>query len=164
MVGLVLLAVVLCLERMRHMGRGGLLLSRSVPFICAAGLVIPIAGRLIQPILPAQLSRLTRLWNSEFHSPWPRERIREQLIQEGGKHLVLVRYRYPEHNLDNEWVFNRADLDHARVIWARELDVPSNRLLLERFKGRKVWLGEPDTVPPKIVLYRQLSSAGPSAP
>src|SRR5205085_6989460 len=110
------------------------------------------------------ISGLSRLWSSVFQSPWPRERFHVQLLKEGGKHLVLVRYRYPEHNLDDEWVFNRADLDQATVIWARELDTQSNRLLLERFAGRKVWLGEPDTRPPRVVPYPQNSPSASSPP
>jgi hypothetical protein len=151
--GLILLVIVLCVERMRRMGPGGLFLSRSLPLVCAIGLVIPMLGRLVQPVLPPQLSALTRLWDSEFQSPWPREQLRAQLLKQGGKHLVFVRYRYPEHNLDDEWVFNRANLDQATIIWARELDAQSNRCLLNRFPGRKVWLGEPDTKPPQIVPY-----------
>lgn len=151
--GAVLLVVVLCFERLRRTGPAGLFLSRSLPIVCALGLLIPMAGRWIQPVLPRQLSGLTRLWDSEFHRPFPREQLRAQLLKQGGKDLVFVRYRYPEHDLDNEWVYNRADLDQATIIWARDLDPESDRRLIERYPGRKVWLGEPDLKPPRIVPY-----------
>lgn len=157
-IGLILLVVVLCLAGMRHLGASGLFLSRSLPLICAIGLVIPMIGRFVEPTLPAQVSGLSRFWNSEFQSPWPRERLCAQLVKQGGKHLVFVRYQYPEHNLDNEWVFNGANLDQTPVVWARELDPKSNRLLMKRFAGRKVWLGEPDTKPPRILPYPPIRS------
>jgi hypothetical protein len=61
-----------------------------------------------------------------------------------GKHLIIVRYE-PFHNYDDEWVFNGADIDAAKVVWARELDPQQNRKLFAYFKDRKIWLFTPDT-------------------
>ncbi|HZQ53780.1 MAG TPA: hypothetical protein VFB14_16380 [Bryobacteraceae bacterium] len=158
---LILLVVVLCFERLRHTGPAGLFLSRSLPIVCALSLLIPMFGRWIQPALPAQLSGVNRLWDSEFQRPFPREQLRAQLLKQGGKDLVFVRYRYPEHDLDNEWVFNRANLDQAKIIWARELDPESDRRLIERFPGRKIWLGEPDLKPPRIIPYPKATGVWP---
>jgi hypothetical protein len=57
-----------------------------------------------------------------------------------GRHLVFVRY-LPGHLLDDEWVYNAADLEHSDVIWARmmgESDIP----LIRTFRNRQVWLLE----------------------
>jgi hypothetical protein len=61
----------------------------------------------------------------------------------GGLHLAFVRYK-PDHNYHEEWVYNAADIDSARVIFAREMDPASDREIKEYFKDRQVWLVEPD--------------------
>jgi hypothetical protein len=39
-----------------------------------------------------------------------------------------------------EWVYNRANIDNAEIVWARELAPQQNRKLLDYFTGRHVWL------------------------
>jgi hypothetical protein len=82
----------------------------------------------------------------------PRARLRAQLERMDGDHLVIVRYG-PRHVFYQEWVYNEADIDRARVVWARELAPESNRELLAYFRGRRVWLVEPDRNPPALVPY-----------
>lgn len=61
----------------------------------------------------------------------------------GGRHLVIVRYA-PDHNLHEEWVYNHAEIDGAAVVWARDMGAARNRELLDYYRGRKIWLLEPD--------------------
>jgi hypothetical protein len=77
-----------------------------------------------------------------------------------GEDLVLVRYG-PHHTWYKEWVYNGADIDGAEVVWARELSPQQNRRLLQYFHIRRVWLVEPDRVPPALVPYdiERLASA-----
>lgn len=70
--------------------------------------------------------------------------IAKKLEQAPGKHLILVRYT-DDHNIHDDWVYNGAEIDGAKVLWARELDAEQNAKLLAYFKGRKVWLVTPDT-------------------
>jgi hypothetical protein len=63
-----------------------------------------------------------------------------------GKQLVIVRYS-PDHNSLDEWVYNAADIDGAKVIWAREMNAANDFELIDHYKDRKVWLVQPDTEP-----------------
>jgi hypothetical protein len=69
----------------------------------------------------------------------PRSRILAQLKEANGRHLVIVRYG-PRHLTNEEWVYNEADIDGAKIVWAREMDSAQNRKLLEYFRDRHIWL------------------------
>ncbi len=69
-----------------------------------------------------------------------------------GKQLVLVRYA-AGHNPQEEWVFNAADIDGSKVVWAREMDPGHDRPFLEYFHDRRVWLVQPDRTPPSLEPY-----------
>jgi hypothetical protein len=75
-----------------------------------------------------------------------------QLDRLPGRHLVVVRYS-PRHNVLQEWVYNSAGIDNSKVVWAREIPGYDLRPLLSCFKGRRVWLAEPDASPPRLTPY-----------
>jgi hypothetical protein len=81
-------------------------------------------------------------WNCE--GDVSRFAIADRLEHTPGKHLIMVRYD-EDHNVHDEWVYNGADIDGAKVLWARELDSTQNAKLFAYFKDRKVWLVTPDT-------------------
>ncbi len=101
------------------------------------------------------------LWSSELWT-WcspgasnlmaDRAHIEAQLEQAPGQQLVFVRYS-ASHQLALDWVYNRADIDSAKVIWARDLGPEKNTELLKSFEGRKFWLVEPDSIPPRLSAY-----------
>ena len=72
---------------------------------------------------------------------WEYERagILKELKADGRQHLVIVRYG-PMHLQNHEWVYNEADIDEARVVWAREMERPQMPRLLEYFRERQVWI------------------------
>jgi hypothetical protein len=82
-----------------------------------------------------------RMQSSRSAQTPPRARILAQLEKTDGRHLVIVRYG-PGYSVHDEWVYNKADIDGAKVVWAREMDRAQNRKLVEYFKDRRVWLVE----------------------
>jgi hypothetical protein len=81
-----------------------------------------------------------------------RAAIQEKLSHTPGKHLILVRYE-EDHNIHDEWVYNGAEIDSAKVLWTRELDADQNAKLLAYFKDRHVWLVEPDKDNTELIPY-----------
>jgi hypothetical protein len=93
--------------------------------------------------------------------PADRAAVFDRLTHESGKHLVIVRYA-PAHVRHEEWVYNAANIDAARLVWARDLGEVANRRLLEYFKDRAAWLLEPDRDPrsPRPYVGAPLESRG----
>jgi hypothetical protein len=95
----------------------------------------------------------------------PRVYIERWLHSRPRKQLVLVRYSL-NHSPDQEWVYNRASIDAAKVVWAREMDSESNRRLLAYFNDREAWLLEADVHPSRVIRYpvdRPVPVSGPCA-
>src|ERR1035438_5015511 len=72
--------------------------------------------------------------------------VKRELDQIPGKLLVFVRY-YPQHIFQEEWVYNAADIDGARVVWARDLGADEDQKLLRYYPDRTPLLLEPDFRP-----------------
>jgi hypothetical protein len=91
-------------------------------------------------------------WDLINHGdPEGRRAVNNQLAEIPGKLLVFVHY-WPQHRFE-EWVHNPADIDGARVVWARDLGAPENEKLRRYYPDRNVWLVEPDAKPPRLTRY-----------
>jgi hypothetical protein len=121
-------------------------------------------GRSMVRAIPVLLCGMVflRVTAAAAHLPieqaWPRgdlERamILRQLQNFPGKQLVIVAYG-PSHHPDREWVYNDADIDSAKVVWARDMGDKKNQELLNYFKNRTVWLLNADHSPPHLEPYK----------
>jgi hypothetical protein len=81
-----------------------------------------------------------------------RAKLIEMLDRQPGGQLVMVRYK-PNHYFHIEWVYNEADIDSAKIVWAREIDPVEDARLLDYFHDRKVWLVEADENPAFVEPY-----------
>ena len=78
----------------------------------------------------------------QLAADWPvtqRLDIEKRLLATRGKHLVIVQYG-KEHNIHQEWVYNRADIDHSPIVWARDMGEKDNAELERYFNDRHIWL------------------------
>lgn len=145
------LLLILVLQATRHLRqyrwkgtRVGVPLSRAIPLACFLIFALRVAG--------FHTAEGSHTYAFPHRSEFARSQMLEQLNGTAGRHLVIVRYG-PHHNVHEEWVFNAADIDGSKVIWAREMDAERDQELIRYFKDRHVWLLEPDRIPPKLSAY-----------
>jgi hypothetical protein len=129
-----------------------------LPVACVLSLVVRVEARINgwteDPHGPDRKALLTHDWSLS------RADIQRWLEQQSTRQLVFVRYS-ARHNVIFEWVYNRADLVHSHVIWARDLGAEHNRLLLQELPDRTVWLLEADRREPQLVPYSEVDSQAP---
>jgi hypothetical protein len=118
----------------------GIALSRALVVLLVLSASLGIARRSCDP-----------LWWACTGDP-SRVAVTRELLARPGKHLVMVRYS-EDHNIHDEWVYNGADIDGSKVIWARELGEDQNTKLFAYFRDRQIWLVEPDVDNTEIRPY-----------
>lgn len=149
--GLFYLLLVQCIRHFRlyrwqnrPVGEG---LARAIPFVCMAMVVL----RLTAVATGTQIEPLWQKGNLQ------RNEIVRELQNMPGKHLVVVHYG-PHHSSHIDWIFNRADIDGAKVVWARDMGNSRNQELLLYFKDRQEWRIEADDAVPTLEPYGPSSS------
>ena len=160
----IILALVLqAMRRVRfvcwHGKPAGRFLTRAVPLICLVMLALRITATPLHLPVPARWLAGTAFptWCSLGPSLPERAAMLAELERLPGRHLAIVRYG-PDHPLDlHEWVYNEADIDAAKVIWARDMGPARNEELLDYFKDRKIWLVDADEHPPRLSPYPKTS-------
>jgi hypothetical protein len=111
-------------------------LAASCEFLVVIAIVLQICA--MQRTLYADAFPYVDDLNESFRKP-----VETQLAAAPGEHLVLVRYS-KDHNSGEEYVYNDADIDHAKTVWAREIPGMDLGPLFSYFRNRDVWLYEPD--------------------
>ena len=123
--------------------------ARSVPVVC----VLLFLARVAAPVVHlTPKPSWMRTWCSQDEQNLRRAEVLSQLEHMPGNQLAIVRYR-PDHDfILDEWVFNGADINGSKVIWARDMGA-QNSELIHYFSGRHPWLVEPDYNPPRLTPY-----------
>jgi hypothetical protein len=131
-----------------------------LPFACALSLVLQVVGRMndwwVDEAGPTNHVLMVDDWSIR------RSELEKWMEHQPTPQLVFVRYS-PRHNVSFEWVYNHANIMHSHVIWARDLGIEHNRLLLKLLPDRTVWLLEADADNPQLMSYSTVDSqwAGP---
>ena len=141
--GLLYLVLMQCMRHLRLWRRRGqrfgAAMVRAILVISCAMMVLRVTAVAAQaPVEPA----------------WPRGNLeRAAIVREledlPGQHLIIVRYG-PDHDLDREWVYNAADIDQAKIVWARDMGDMKNEELLQYFRNRHVWRLDADQSPSRL--------------
>ena len=141
----IFLLLVQALRHLRKMGLArrpiGVALSWAVVCLLATDVIVAVSNHNCDPLE----------WACQGDPS--RAAIARKLSQTPGKHLILVRYE-EDHNVHDEWVYNGAEIDTAKVLWARELDAEQNAKLFAYFKDRQIWLVEPDKDNMELIPYQ----------
>lgn len=136
MTGVIYAIVIQGLRHLRQWRRSGTNLGRAfVPIVGILSLAVCLSG-IYTEYLRVPRNPGTYPWH------WQRAEILEHLQHAGGQHVVIVRYS-SRHDPTHEWVYNRADIDAANVIWAQDME-DQNQELIRYFDRRRVWLLEPN--------------------
>jgi hypothetical protein len=79
---------------------------------------------------------------------WPERRgaLIERLSKFDRRQLVIVRYPSPSWDIHHEWVYNGADIDRQRVVFAHDLGTEQDRTLLDYYPDRTALLLTFDSV------------------
>jgi hypothetical protein len=145
-VGALYILLVQCLRQIRYCRalrpNLGPAMVRAIPILAVAMIALRVSAAAMHVPIEA---------------PWPRGNlarvsIARELSQVPGQQLVLVKYGQ-QHNFDMEWVWNRADIDDSKIVWARDMGGEKNRELLNYFRNRRVWQLNADDSPPMLRSY-----------
>lgn len=148
------------LQAMRHLyycqpgGKPvGSAIVHSVVAICVLmTLLRPFNQQLGCPIPEKPVSTWIVSWFGPDYFVTDRSVVERELVQQPGAQLAIVRYA-PDHDPLDEWVYNRADIDASKVIWARAMDPASDAELIRYYSQRKVWLVQPDSTQNRLLPY-----------
>lgn len=99
-------------------------------------------------------------WDTiNYGDPEGRIAIHDRLAAMNGEQLVFVRYA-PKHTLQ-EWVYNDADIDRSRIVWARDLGPEENETLRRYYPNRAAWLLAVDARPLQLIPYAEPKKEAP---
>ena len=132
------------LQGMRHISVWGRRYKMSHPTYASFRWVIPgvVVVMIAAPFAAYALRLDIPIWPQTWASPTPpptaRTEITQSLNKIAGRHLIIVRY-HPGHNIHEEFVYNDANIDAAKIVWARSIDERSDQELMRYFSGRQVW-------------------------
>jgi hypothetical protein len=143
----------------RRRERTGVALVRAVFVVCAV--MIPV--RMAAAFVPWVNTKYPMTWATTWNVSLGRQEIAARLLHQKGRHLVIVRYG-PMHSIYREYVYNAANIDDSPLVWARDMGRIENEKLIRYFKGRRVWLLEPDSSPLKLMPYESSDEAADDIP
>lgn len=142
--------VAILVECCRHLQASRIRVLPLLPAAMALVLVLRIGAQTAG--LPYTQKLNFQSWCCRVEGNLNKARIAATLRRIPGDHLVFVKTKTEEMNLF-QWIYNDADIDRSRIVWARDLGPDRNRQLQAYFGARQVWLADPNVEPATCVRY-----------
>jgi hypothetical protein len=142
--------VAIVVECCRHLRASRVYLVKFLPLSMAVVLALRLGAQGLG--LPYTSKHNYQSWCCRPEPNYNKARIAARLGQIPGSHLVFVRAKIDEDNL-MQWIYNDADIDRSRIVWARDLGLEGNAELVKYFVGRDVWMVDPNIEPASCVKY-----------
>lgn len=137
----------------------GLALTRATFSVC---LLMSVVRLFATPFGMIPLEWPSWHWNFTWYGPVnfgaERASMQTQLENQPGKQLAIVYHGFRRNSAD-EWVYNSANIDSQKVIWARDLDPAHNLELINYYHDRQVWLINADRYPATMMPYSMQAEA-----
>jgi len=128
----------------------GLGITRAIVVSCFLLAVVRIsAPSLGIPLTPPRL----KTWAAENYKFPERPAVASVLNGLGELHLVFVVAQKGINQNTFDWVYNAADIDASKIVWARDLGPEKNQELMKYFSARKVWILDPNGTSPMLIPY-----------
>jgi hypothetical protein len=127
----------------RRVGVVLVLLALTSPALAAFAAHSPISQTLRRTFSQSPDNR-TALLDASW--PYRRAALIERLSKLERRQLVIVRYPRPDWKIAEEWVYNGADIDRQRVVFAHDLGAEQDRALVDYYPDRTTLLLTFDSV------------------
>lgn len=142
--------IAILVECCRHLQAARIRILPLLPAVM--GLVLALRIGAEQAGIPYTQKLNFQTWCCRVEGNQNKPRIMAQLAKTPGNHLVFVKPKTDAHNLF-QWIYNGADIDGSRFVWARDLGDAENARLAGSMAGRTVWMVDPNVEPATLTAY-----------
>jgi len=136
--------IAILVECVRHLRAARVIDVGWLPAAMALVLVLRIGAQATG--LPYTQALNFQSWCCRVEGNLNKARVAAELQRIPGKHLVFVKAKTDPNNLF-QWIYNDADIDASRIVWARDLGAQRDAQLAAYFTGRSVWMVDPNVNP-----------------
>ena len=135
----------------------GQAMLRMTLLVCLLMVALRPFNRLLgMPVHVQPPSDWNFLWYGPDHFGTQRASVEQELESLSGKQLAFVQYKTTHWPMD-QWVYNSADMNQQKVIWANDMGPNQNEQLMAHFRDRKAWLIQVDDSPVEVTPYPSMN-------
>ena len=142
--------IAILVECCRHLQAARIRILPLLPAVMLLVLALRIGAE--QAGLPYTQKLNFQTWCCRVEGNQNKPRIMADLAKTPGNHLAFVKAKTNPSNLF-QWIYNAADIDGSRLVWARDLGDAENAQLAASMAGRRIWMVDPNVEPARLTEY-----------